>query len=201
MPVLTWRACHLLLAASLAAAADRPSEPDEGILDDGWVTDITLGAGLRTLANEGWSGLEEGFAVGLDFCTEPPDWPIAIAGGVIDSYSTYEDGNDQEWSLTLLDWYLGVRRTERFGKFDVHYGGGFVGSYIRLNGGPEGAIREREGTAGAYAEAGLNWCFAGTWTLGLRGRYQISEHFRFTLGDDSGDTDGATLLGTIGLRF
>jgi len=190
--VLCSAAAHA--ASGGMSASERDSE--EGMLRDGFITDLELMAGVRELPDEvdANGGQAEAIGGGLQYQTRGIDWPVGLHLG---GSWFYADGNrlDAQWS----EYTIGAFVPFRFGSFRADaVAGGYLYSH-RLR--PDGAEAERLQGGGGFAQGTLRYLVTPEMEIVAALRYYLAEEEDSALiGKDIDVGGGAAFVG-FGLRF
>lgn len=196
-----------LIAAGLVACTAAPAaavqQTLEGVLDDGYITNLDLLVGVRVL-DEDWDdrGPAEHATVGLQYETRGIDWPVAVGLGL--AYSDSDQDEVDELDTAVWEYWVGVYLPLRAGPLELSVGGGPSLYHVDIERGTGAAKLEQEETEfGVHASATLRWTIADWLNLGVQARAGFARLDGGPMNFDEDNVNPAGLTGTavLGLRF
>lgn len=177
----------------LTAAVERPAE---GLLQDGFITNIDALIGMRVLDND-WRdvGPNELPGFGVQFQTIGLKWPVGVQVG-----ASFAQKNGNNVDLNHHEYWLGAFKPWRFGEaFSVEAGGGISAFEVKARI-KNVDRRERITGVGAYVQGGVRYTLQDAVDFGIMLRYGYGQVDTEVAGKDVNPI-GGMLMASVGLRF
>ena len=176
----------------------------EGLLEDGFVTSLTLEVGNKIMLEDAWKerDLDNQFVWGVGFVSRRLEWPLSISAGFLASNAETDFSDGARVQSQLTQWNLGAHKSWRLGaSLEATYEAGLtmVRSTLREY---RPSLSKRTSTGfGGYGEFSLNYISNDRWQIGASARYSYAAIDNISLQGTDVNGGGLDLLMTFGGRF